>query len=220
MKIEQIAIYESIEKYLDDIPVIKVKKGQYITGDNSVVKTSSDKFYVIQGNTRVFNRVGNRKIRIDDTGEDAFTGNLSNVHQQHLKCDIKATEETVLLELTDKVFNILMEDPEFARIFYYKTSLKVYQMYKRMLINNMYTQKEILASHIVGNAKGDYFACPKINDLCEILGFSRRNLYNTLNGLIKDGFLERMDDYIYIKDKEALWEEGKYILEDMYMQCS
>ena len=31
MKLEQIAIYDSIEGYMEQIPVIKVKKGEYIT---------------------------------------------------------------------------------------------------------------------------------------------------------------------------------------------
>ena len=88
-------------------------------------------------------------------------------------------------------------------------------MYKRMLMNSMYSQKEILASYILSNSKKDRMVCPNMNALCEFLGFSRRSLYNTLNDLIKDGTLEKDDNYIYIKDREALEDQGKHVIEYM-----
>lgn len=213
MKIEQIAIYDSIERYLERIPIVKVRKGEYIVKHD--VDNKVNTYYVLNGNVRIVNNVGCKKIQIDENGEDWFTGNLSKVYNQYLNCDIIATEETTLLEIAEEIFEELLNDVEFAKIFYYKMSQRIYQMYKRMLINNMYNQKEILASHIIEHAKNDRFVCPNMNALCEKLGFSRRNLYNSLNSFIDEGILERRGNYILICNREALMEQGRYALEHL-----
>ena len=215
MKLEQIAIYDSIEGYMEQIPVIKVKKGECITKRRSSRDGTPNKYYILNGQIRVWNNVGSRKIWVDEIGEDWFAGDLSDVYEQFLNCESWAVEDTLLLEFNDEVFQELLNDVRFAKAFYHKMSQRVYQMYKRMLMNSMYSQKEILSSYIISKVKKDRMVCPNMNALCEFLGFSRRSLYNTLNDLIKDGILEKDDNYIYIKDREALEDQGKHVQEYM-----
>jgi CRP-like cAMP-binding protein len=208
MKIEEIAIYSSIENYLDRIPVIRVKKGDYIVQHE--VSTDTNKYYILSGIARVVNHVGSRKLWIDEVGEDCFTGDLSKVYHQYFNCDIVAAEDTTLLTLTDGLFYDLLKEPEFANIFYKKMSQRVYIMYKRMLINNTYSQRERLSSYIIQNAKYDKLVCPCMNYLCEVLGFSRRSLYNTFDGLVRDGLIEKQDNYIIICNREKLEEQVRF----------
>lgn len=216
MEIKQIAIYDSIKCYLEQIPVVTVKKGGYITQRSTKKKGGSNKYYILSGSVKVLNSMGGRKIWIDQVGADWFAGDLSDVYKEYLNCDSMAVEESVLLEFDNEMFEKLLDNVGFAKIFYQKMSQRVYRMYRRMLINSMYSQKEILAFYIASAAKGDRMVCPNMNALCETLGFSRRSLYNALNNLMKDGNLVKCDKYLLIQDKEALMEQGKHVLE--YMQ--
>lgn len=211
MRIEQIAIYGSIERYLEQIPVVRVRKGEYIVKRNEENKANT--YYILNGGTKIVNYMGGKKIQVDENKEDCFTGNLSKVYNQYLNCDIIATEDSVLLEIVDEIFEDLLKDEEFAKIFYYKTSQRIYQMYKHMLINSMYNQKEVLASYIMKHSKNNRYVCPSMSTLCEVLGFSRRNLYNALNSLIDEGILSREGKCIVICDRAALMDYGRYILE-------
>lgn len=128
-------------------------------------------------------------------------------------CDVLAMEDTVLLELEDMVFEELLKDPRFARIFFHKTSQRVYKMYKRMLLNAMFSQTEILAAYILRNQKDGRCVCPNMNVLCEDLGFSRRNLYNAMNNIIKSGEIEKKGRNLYIRENEALMERGMHVFD-------
>ena len=52
MKLEQIAIYDSIEGYMEQIPVIKVKKGEYITKRRSSRDGTPNKYYILNGQNK------------------------------------------------------------------------------------------------------------------------------------------------------------------------
>lgn len=173
MRLEQVAIYESIEGYLDRIPIVKVKKDDYITRYDAGKSTC--KYYVLDGKVKVINNVGSRKILIDEINDDWFAGEISNVYHQNLNCDTIAVEDTLLLEMENELFDNLLKDDRFAKVFYYKMSQRVYHMYKRLLMNSMYNQKEILASYIIKHAKNSRFFCSNMKSLCETLGFSRRS---------------------------------------------
>lgn len=211
MEIYQIAIYESIEQYLDRIPVVPVNKGEYVVREED--GNTKNRYYILSGRTRVIKNVDGRKVCIDEIGADEFTGGLSRVYNQELKCDVLATEDAVLLELEDAVFEELLKDMRFARIFYYKTSQRVYKMYKRMLLNQMFSQTEILAAYILYKQKDGKCVCPNMNVLCENLGFSRRNLYNALNNMLKSGEIEKKGHNLHIKNDQALKERGVHVFE-------
>ena len=72
MKLEQIAIYDSIEGYMEQIPVIKVKKGEYITKRRSSRDGTPNKYYILNGQIRVWNNVGSRKIWVVRIGLPAI----------------------------------------------------------------------------------------------------------------------------------------------------
>lgn len=212
MKLEQIAIYDSIKRYMDKIPVVRVKKGGYIVRhdlDNGI-----NKYYIVQGSIKVYNSIGSRKFQVDATGADWFTGNLSKVYKQYLNCDVIAAEETILLEFAEEIFEELLKDAEFAKIFYYKSSQRVFQMYKRLLVNDMYSQREVLSYYILENEKDGRCVCPAMSSLCEILGFSRRSFYNALNSLIDEGLVEKRRNCIFICDKDTLMAESRFAMKD------
>lgn len=91
---------------------------------------------------------------MDEIGEDWFAWHdLSDVYEEYLNCEFMGCKDTMLLEFNDEIFEKLLNDVRFAKAFYYKMSQRVYHMYKRMLMNSMYSQKEILASYILSNSK-------------------------------------------------------------------
>ncbi|MCB2289856.1 hypothetical protein LGK97_08770 [Clostridium sp. CS001] len=46
-----------------------------------------------------------------------------------------------------------MKNSDFSPLFYYKTSKRVYQMYKKSLLKDLFSQCEMVAYHIVKKSK-------------------------------------------------------------------
>lgn len=214
MRIEKIEIYDYIEPFLEQIPIIEVKKGEYIV-KNGEKNVEFNKYYVLKGNVRIIKCIGDKRLWIDEVGPDHFVGDYSRVFEQFLDCDIIATEGVRLLCITDELFYYLLDSTKFEKIFYRKMSQRVYLMYKKLLFNRNYTQKEILASYILKNAKDDHFVCSSTDILAEELGLNKRNLYNVLKSLIEDGIIQKQDNYITIINKEVLLAQGESALNYM-----
>lgn len=214
VRIEKIEIYDFIEPFLEQVPVVDVTKGEYIVrhGEKNV---EFNKYYVLRGNVRILKCIGDKRVWVDEVGPDHFVGDYSRVFEQFLDCDILATENTRLLCITDQLFYKLLGITKFEKVFYRKMSQRVYLMYKKLLFNQNYTQKEIIASYILKNAKNDHFVCSSTDILAEELGLNKRNLYNVLRNLMEDGIIEKQANFITIINKEVLIEQGARALNYM-----
>jgi GTP-sensing pleiotropic transcriptional regulator CodY len=106
------------------------------------------------------------------------------------------------------MMTMLMKNSEFSTFFYFKTSSRVYVMYKKMLMSNLFSQCELVSYYVLENSCSSKFIYKSIYDICDNLNISRRSLYNILNKFESEGIIEKLDDgpykiinEKYLKDK-------------------
>ena len=197
-------IYPFIEDILDNIPVMKVKKGNYLCRAHD---PANEIFYILEGEVKVYCRsITGKKILVDDISENEFAGHLSNRRQSNFHCDSMAYSDVKLLIINNDLMDILMKNSDFASIYYGKTSKRLYLMYKKSLTNELFSQREILAYYIIKNANNGKVIYKSIDYICEVLSISRRNVYNVLNDFMNKGAIEKEEGIstILIKDEKYL----------------
>lgn len=204
-------IYPFIKDELGKFPILNVKKGSYVSmADNP----DSQIYYVLEGMVKIYcNSIMGKKILVDELMENEFAGHISNMRQTNFHCDILAYTDLKLLCIKDDLMDELMLNSEFASMFYYKTSKRIYLMYKKSLTNELFSQREILAYYIIKQAKDGKLVYKSIYHICESLNVSRRSLYNVLNEFIEKGAIEKKDGIstIIIKDEKYLMDVIKGI---------
>lgn len=208
MLVEDVHIYKYIKDYINEIPVIKAKKGQFIS---KAYDRDDQIYYIMEGQVKVesISSCG-KKILVDTISENEFAGQISYLRKSNLYCNSIAVTEVKLLSIKHEMMNLLMKNSEFSAAFYYKTSSRVYQMYKKMLMNNLFNQNELVAYHIVDQSSECKFIYKSIYDMCEKLNISRRSLYNILNNLEKNGIIEKEQNGIF------LIKNIDYLIKDSY----
>ena len=178
-------------------------------------------YYIISGTVKIecISTYG-KKVLVDIISENEFAGQISYMRKFNFYSDCIADTDVELLCISNKVMNALMENYNFSTFFYFKTSSRVYQMYKKMLMNNLFNQNELVAYHIVDQSNECKFIYKSIYDICEKLNISRRSLYNILNNLEKNDIIEKEQNGIFlIKDIDYLIEDSykvKAFLENEY----
>ncbi len=208
MMVENAHIYKYIKDYINEIPLINAKKGQLIS---NAFDRDSQIYYIINGQIKVetMSNTG-KKILVDTISENEFAGQISYMRNTNLYCDSIASTDVELLCLKDEMMNKLMKNSEFSTVFYYKTSNRIYKMYKKMLSNNLFSQCELVSYYILDQSCMGKFIYKSIYDICENLNISRRNLYNILNNFEKKGIIEKekngvfiIKDMYYLRDNSA-----------------
>jgi CRP-like cAMP-binding protein len=196
-------IYLFIKDKLDEIPVLKVKKGDYLCRAHN---RESQIYYVLKGEVKIYcTSIMGKKILVDELTENEFAGHLSNRRQSNFHCDSLAYTDLELLCINDDIMDILMQNSEFASMFYGKTSKRLYLMYKKSLTNELFSQRELLAYYIIKNSNNGKLVYKSIDHICEVLSISRRNLYNILNDFMHKGVIEKEGiSAIVIKDEKYL----------------
>lgn len=218
MLIEDTNIYKYIKDYLDKIPVINVKKGDYVS---KAFNKDSQIYYILEGKVKIesISDIG-KKVLVDEISENEFTGQISYMRNTNLYCNIIAATNLKLLSIDNNILDKLMNNSEFSNVFYYKTSSRIYQMYKKMLMGNLFNQSEIVAYYILKKSNSGKFVYKSIYDICDTLNICRRSLYNILNKFQDDGIIEKEEsssftvkDEIYLKekaDKVEMFLNNKY----------
>ncbi len=195
MLVENVHIYKYIKDYINEIPVVNVKKGQFIS---KAYDRDDQIYYIIEGQVKVesISSCG-KKILVDTISENEFAGQISYLRKSNLYCNSIAVTEVKLLSIKHEMMNLLMKNSEFSAAFYYKTSSRVYQMYKKMLMNNLFSQCELVAYYILNQSHMGKFIYKSIYDMCENLNISRRNLYNILNNLEMLEIIEKEQNGVF-----------------------
>lgn len=202
--IEKVFIYEYIKDYLNEISIIQVKKGEYITHSSESLE---EIFFILDGKIKVecITKSG-RSFLIDEVSKGDFVGKISYMYEENLYCDITARTDATLLKITKDIFEKLEKNPEFLKIFLFKTSKRIYCMYKKLMIKNLFKSEEIFAYYILNNSKDNIFKFKSMYSLCEILSISRKNLYNIINNLIQKGYIQKEKNQLIIINKDCIEE--------------
>lgn len=206
MLIENSHIYTYIKECLDNIPVLTLKKGTCFSRAENI---DNQIYYILEGTVKIesYSDLG-KKVLLDVISENEFAGQISYFRKHNFYGNNIAVTDVVLLCLNTDMMNVLMKNSEFSTFFYFKTSSRVYVMYKKMLMSNLFSQCELVSYYVLENSCNCKFIYKSIYDICDNLNISRRSLYNILNKFESEGIIEKLDDgpykiinEKYLKDK-------------------
>lgn len=202
--IKDIIIYDYIKDYLDEVSILNYKKGEYITHSSENLE---EIFFVLNGTTKVecITKSG-KSLLVDELSKNEFVGKISYMYEQNLFCDITATSNATLLRISKSTFKKLEKNPEFLKLFLFKTSRRIYYMYKKLMMKELFSLKETFAFYILENSQDDVFKFKSMYNLCEILSVSRKNLYNVINSFIKKNYIKRDKNSLIILNRDCLYE--------------
>lgn len=202
--IKDIIIYDYIKDYLDEVSILNYKKGEYITHSSENLE---EIFFVLNGTTKVecITKSG-KSLLVDELSKNEFVGKISYMYEQNLFCDITATSNATLLRISKSTFKKLEKNPEFLKLFLFKTSRRIYYMYKKLMMKELFSLKETFAFYILENSENDVFKFKSMYNLCEILSVSRKNLYNVINSFIKKNYIKKDKNSLIILNRDCLYE--------------
>ena len=208
MKLQNTSIYPFISSNPELCELFTFQRNSYIIRASDA---DSYVWYLVEGQVKVIANGSNGKcIVVDMIDEDNFVGHLSNYYEQNFYCDSLAVTNCTLIRIPIGKFNEMMKGMEFSRLFFMKTSARLYIMYKMDLVNHLFTQQQQFAFYLLSNVKGDICYIQSLYRICEFLRVSRRNLYNLIDKFMAEGYLERLEDgKIRILDFEAMREIQK-----------
>ncbi len=211
--IETLEIYKFIKDYLPMVPVLKLKKGQFLFRADCKDPTL---FYIISGTIKVEAVSHNgKKTLVDIAGRDEFMGAISMIHGANFQCSGIASTAVAVLVLKKSLMDELIQSDEFSVFFYQKTSKRVYRMYKKVLARSLFSLKEMVAHYILENSTGDIFNYVSIYDMCEKLGASRRGIYNVFQLFESEGLIEKKGEVCRILNIQQIKKEAKQVLDFM-----
>jgi CRP-like cAMP-binding protein len=211
MELNNVYIYDYIKEYLNEISVVNYEKGQYITRSD---ENFTEIFFILNGNVKVecITEYG-KSFLVDELSENEFVGKISYMYEQNLFCDIKATSNVLLLKINQDTFCKLIKNSVFLNIFLYKSSSRVYYMYKKLMMKNLFSLEELFAFYLLKNSQAGIFKFNKTSDLCNIIPISRKGLYNVINKLVKKNLIIKGKNSIIIIGKQQLFELSMHVRE-------
>lgn len=203
-EIKDILIYDYIKDYLNEISILNVKKGQYITRSSEKLE---EIFYVVDGNAKVecITKSG-KSFLVDELCENEFVGKISYMYEQNLFCDIVATSDSTILRISKSTFKKLEKNPEFLKLFLFKTSKRIYYMYKKLMMKDLFRLEETFAFHILENSENDVFKFVSMYNLCKVMSVSRKQLYNVINSFIEKDYIKKDKTSLTILNRDCLYE--------------
>ena len=204
MELKDTCIYDYIKDYLNEIYIVNYNKGQYIAHSN---ENFEGIYFILDGEVKVecITNYG-KSFLVDELSENEFVGKISYMYEQHLLCDITAMSKVTLLKIDKDTFKKLQKNSEFLKIFLFKTSKRIYCMYKKLMLRDLFSLEEIFAFYMLKNSKNDIFEYKSMYSLCKTLSMSRKSLYNTINKLIEKGYIRKDKNSLTILDKEYLYK--------------
>ncbi len=204
MDLKDIYIYDYIRDYLNEISILNCKKGQYITHSNENLE---EIYFILEGNIKVecITKSG-KNLLVDELSKNEFVGKISYMYEQNLFCDITATSNATLLKINKNTFKKLEKNSAFMKIFLFKTSKRIYYMYKKLMMKDLFKSEEILAFYILENAENNVFKFKSMYNLCKLLLVSRKNLYNIINNFVEKKYIRKDKHSLIILNKDYLYE--------------
>lgn len=211
MDLKDTCIYKHVKQYLDEIDIIKYKKGQYLTRSNH---SFHEIFYILEGNVQVeYTTKSGKSFLVDELSDNNFVGKISCMYDQSLYCDIIAITDVSVLRISKSTFKKLQNNTDFINIFLYKNSKRIYSIYKKLMMKDLFTSEELLSFYIVKHSQDEILVYKSMYELCKSLAISRKNLYNTINKLAKENYLRKDKNSLVILNKDYFVETSKHVRE-------
>ncbi|GAA0126009.1 cyclic nucleotide-binding domain-containing protein [Clostridium sp. CTA-19] len=196
------SICDYFQPYLKEMETIFFKKGSYIiTSDEEFEEV----FYILDGVVTVecINAKG-KMFLVDSLKKGDFVGKLSYIYEADFRCDIIANTNVKLLKIHKSTLSHLKKNADFVNLFFFKTSKRIYYIYKKMLIKDLFKIEEIFAYHILTHSLNNVFEFKSMYELCKELSISRKSLYNTLNNFFALGYVDKKSNSIIILNRAYL----------------
>lgn len=202
--IKDTPIYHYVKDYLDEMTVLNYKKGEYITHSDEELE---EIFFILDGNVKVecITKSG-KSLLVDELSKNEFVGKISYMYEQNLFCDIIAKSNVSLLKINKDTFKKLEKNSEFLKIFLFKTSKRIYYMYKNLMMKDLFKLEERFAYYILKNSENGIFKFKSMYNLCKILSVSRKNLYNVINSFWEKNYIRKDKNSLIIVNRDRLYE--------------
>lgn len=210
-QLEQTELYKYLGTHGHELSLVSFEKGDFLARSD---ESLDEIFYVLKGKVEVqcITESG-RRILVDEVPPGEFVGKISYMYEQNLHCDFLVTSPALLARIPAATFKALEENPQFMKFFFFKTSRRIYLIYKQLLAKSIFRLEENLAYYIVQNAQGGIFAFDSMYSLASRLTVSRKNLYNVINRFVKQGYVERKTSCLVVVNAGALEELSKGVQE-------
>ena len=163
-------------------------------------------WYLVSGSVNVCaTSYTGRTVAVDNNVPDEFTGHLSNYWGQNFYANCITSSPSELLSIPNQLFDDLMRKPEFAAFFYFKVSVRLYDMFKHELMVNLFSGSQIFAQYLITNAHDGICHLDNAGDVCGSMRMSRRNFYNKLSQFEEQGLISHPSaDTIRLIDEKGL----------------
>ena len=202
-KIMEKSIYDFFsEEQLQRIPVVNIDKNTVFIP--AVDQENIDLYYILEGKVEVISQSYNgRSFLIDTVEQGEFIGKFSNMRKQNFYSDIKTQTPCKMLKLTD-IKNEILNDESFLLFFYFKTSNRLYEMYKISMMRTLFTYEEFLAYSLLDIADEEGFIGAKDKQICLKTSISERQYYYIMKKFRNVHIIDQNKKGIYIVDLDSL----------------
>lgn len=169
-------IYDFLsEEQLRRIPVVDIKKDTVFLP--AIDQENMSLYYILEGKVDVISQSYNgRSFLIDTLSPGEFIGKFSHMRNKNFYADIKTQTPCKMLKLSE-IKNEILNDERFLHFFYFKTSNRLYDMYKISMMRTLFTYEEILAYHLLDISDDAGFITDKDKNICLKTSISERQYY-------------------------------------------
>lgn len=197
------SIYDFLsEDQLRRIPVVDIKKDTVFLP--AVDQDSMSLYYILEGKVDVISQAYNgRSFLIDTVSQGEFIGKFSHMRNKNFYADIKTQTQCKLLKLSE-IRNEILNDERFLHFFYFKTSNRLYDMYKISMMRTLFTYEEILSYHLLDIADNSGLITDKDKHICLKTSISERQYYYIMKKFKAAGIITQSKSGIAIVDIDSL----------------
>ena len=202
-KLMKKSIYDVLsEDQIRRVPVVNIDKN--IIFIPAIDQEIVDLYYILEGRVEVISQSYNgRSFLIDPLGPGEFAGKFSHMRKQNFYCDIKTQTSCTMLKLTD-IKNEVLNDEQFLLFFYFRTSTRLYEMYKISMMRTLFTYEQILAYYLLDLSNEEGFIAEKDSQICLKTGISERQYYYIMKKFRNDQMISQDKRGINICDMAGL----------------
>ncbi len=187
---------------LNRIPVVTINKN--IVFIPAIAQENIDLYYILTGKVEVVSySYHGRSFLVDTLEANEFVGKFSQMRKQNFYSEIKTRTPCTLLKLTD-IKNEVLNDEQFLLFFYFKTSNRLYEMYKASMMRALFTYEEVLAYYLLAIANEAGFIGDKDTHICLKTNISERQYYYLMKKFRNGQMISQDKKGIYLRDIASL----------------
>lgn len=207
----------------DLIPRYELEKLQTITiekGEIFIPLERQEKikiYYILEGTVECFSiSAAGRTFIVDNLAEGEFIGKFSQMRSKNFNCGVRAVTNLVLLDFTNKAEYFFKKYPDFYIYFLHRTTDRLYEMYRRSMINSQFAYEEVFAYWLL-KLMDKNGVVANLGTAFDSMGISERHAYNLMNDFKEKKYIlnRRGKRNLLILDKKGLYELAENVLDFM-----